>query len=321
MRLISIPLLLAPLFCFLTSFAIAAPDSFSQAKRLLRDHVYFDQNQTRGTFYCGCTFSWVGKSGGRTNLESCGFNVTKMPERAARIEWEHVVPASSGGRHMACWREGGRSNCQSTSESFNRMEADMFNLVPSVGSVNAMRSNNNYGMVAGGYEDLGACPTKVGNTDRIFEPRDEVKGAAARVTFYMSDRYNIRLSRGQQAVLKAWDRQYPVTSWELERNRRISRAMGHTNPFVTGELRWTQGYQPRGEGVLPPAMPIEMQASRSGRDTVQGDQHVIGNRRSKVYHLAEGCPSYSRVGQSNRVPFSTEEAAISAGYRKAGNCR
>ncbi|TXG81037.1 MAG: nuclease [Thermomicrobiales bacterium] len=47
---------------------------------------------------------------------------------------------------------------------------------------------------------------------------------------------------------------------------------------------------------------------------------VRGNRRSKVYHLFH-CPSYDAVGPKNRVEFVSEQAADSAGFRKAANCR
>lgn len=48
---------------------------------------------------------------------------------------------------------------------------------------------------------------------------------------------------------------------------------------------------------------------------------IIGNRRSRVYHLPTGCPSYGKVAPRNRVPFASEEAARAAGYRLAGSCR
>jgi len=46
---------------------------------------------------------------------------------------------------------------------------------------------------------------------------------------------------------------------------------------------------------------------------------IVGNRSSKVYHLAT-CPDFGKVAEQNRVPFATEAAAVAAGYRKAGNC-
>ncbi|MCA9774264.1 MAG: endonuclease/exonuclease/phosphatase family protein [Myxococcales bacterium] len=51
----------------------------------------------------------------------------------------------------------------------------------------------------------------------------------------------------------------------------------------------------------------------------EGAGPIIGNARSKVYHLP-GCPSYAAVGAGNRRPFASEAEAIAAGYRRAGNC-
>ncbi|HEJ4408020.1 TPA: endonuclease [Pseudomonas aeruginosa] len=303
----------------------AAPDNFSDAKRLLRQHVYQDQNLSQaGDFYCGCKWQWVGKSGGRMDLGSCGFQTNKHVDRAARLEWEHVFAASSFGRQRQCWRNGGRQNCQRTDPEFNRMEADLFNLVPAVGAANALRSDINYGMVSGPVEPLGACTTKVATTLRVVEPRNEVKGEAARITFYMADRYNIRLSEKQQQVLMAWDRTYPVSAWERERDRRISYAMGHHNPFVTGERKWVPGYKPQGSGQAAtsravPARQPEVPA-RQVQVAARQDGPVFGNKRSGVYHLPQGCPSYSQVSTKNRVQFSTEQEALAAGFRKAGNC-
>jgi deoxyribonuclease-1 len=51
------------------------------------------------------------------------------------------------------------------------------------------------------------------------------------------------------------------------------------------------------------------------------DAQIRGNRNSMIYHLSEGCPGYSQIGEQNRVLFESEQAALDAGYRKAGNCR
>lgn len=306
-----------------SSLAYSAPNDFSQAKRLLRQHVYHDQHQSGdGTFYCGCSWEWVGKSGGRIDASSCGFQTAAMQDRAQRIEWEHVMPISAAGQHRQCWRNGGRENCQKTDPVFNRMEADMHNLVPSIGSVNGLRSNIGFGMVAGKSVPLGACTTKIGNGVRAVEPREEVKGQAARITFYMADRYNIRLSDQQQKLLMAWDRTYPASQWEKERDRRIARAMGHHNPFVTGEKQWTRGYKPSGEGVKPVTAYAQQrkQASQPSSNNLASSTTVYGNRRSGVYHLPVGCPGYTQMSPANRVEFGSEAEAIAAGYRKAGNC-
>lgn len=309
--------------------AFAAPENFSQAKRLLRQHVYHDQNQSAaGDFYCGCKWQWVGKSGGRMDQASCGFRTEKMADRAERLEWEHLTAVSAVANQRQCWRDGGRKNCQRTDPVFNRMESDMHNVVPAIGAANALRSNINFGMVTGPSVPLGACTTKIGTSVRAVEPRNEAKGEAARVTFYMADRYNIRLSEQQQRVLIAWDRAFPVSAWERERDRRIAYSMGHHNPFVTGERQWVLGYKPLAEGVTagpgrvtpesvaPVASPVTQR--RASPAAMRGV--VRANKRSGVYHLPMGCPSYKQVSPQNTQEFATEAEALAAGFRKAGNC-
>lgn len=42
----------------------------------------------------------------------------------------------------------------------------------------------------------------------------------------MHDWYGLNMSRQQQQVFSAWNRLYPVSDWELERDRRIALIMG-----------------------------------------------------------------------------------------------
>ena len=246
---------LLPVVCF------AAPQNFEAAKREARDFVYFDRTDA-GTFYCGCTWAWTGRSGGRVDLDSCGYKVRSQEARAQRIEWEHIVPASNLGRLRQCWQQGGRKNCNATDPVFNVMEADLHNLTPSVGEINADRSNYNFGMLPGAKRQHGACNFRVSFSDRVAEPRDAVKGMIARVYFYMHDRYDLNMSRQQQQLFMAWHRQYPVSNWERERDNRIAGRMGHHNPFVTGEASWSLGHKNSGSGLkseIPSTHPVRQQ--------------------------------------------------------------
>lgn len=303
---------------------LAEPQSFSEAK-VAAKQVYLDRNASKqGTLYCGCSWRWTGKSGGRVDLASCGYTPRKNTNRAGRIEWEHVVPAWVLGHQRQCWQEGGRKHCKSTDPFFRVMEADVHNLAPSIGEVNGDRSNHLYGMVARNMPNqYGQCSTRTDFKARMTEPRDEAKGLVARVTFYMYDRYGLSMSKSQQRILMAWDRQFPVTQWERERDARVAKVMGHHNPFVTGEKAWTLGQKPSREGLL--AFGASAQTSRKQQDrpaaTVDTRRSIIGNRNSRVYHLPSGCPSYDRVTAKNRVPFSSAQEAQAAGYRLAGNCK
>lgn len=79
---------------------------------------------------------------------------------------------------------------------------------------------------------------------------------------------------------------------------------------------WTFRHEPAATAPAPAARALV--APRA--PTAAVDQHVIGNRRSHIYHLP-GCRDYSRIAAKNQVPFRTEADARAAGYRKAGNCR
>ncbi len=299
------------------------PATFSEAKVVAKQKIYLDQaSSAMGELYCGCKWTWVGKSGGRIDPKSCGYQTRKQQARAERTEWEHIVPAWTFGHQRQCWQNGGRAHCVDDDPVFRAMEADLFNLYPSVGEVNGDRSNFNYAMAPGVAPQYGQCPTRIDFDQRAAEPRDAVKGLVARTTFYMFDRYKLSMSRQQQQVLMAWDKQHPVSAWEKERNRRIAAVMGHSNPFVTGERSWTPGYKAVGDGLTSP---VPVKAARpAAQPTLAGGSGrgaIIGNRNSHVYHLPQGCPSYAQVSAKNKASFGSEAEAQAAGYRKAGNCK
>jgi deoxyribonuclease-1 len=299
------------------------PSTFSEAKVIAKQKIYLDQaNSAMGELYCGCKWTWVGKSGGRIDAESCGYQTRKQQSRAERTEWEHIVPAWTFGNQRQCWKNGGREHCVDDDPVFRAMEADLFNLYPSVGEVNGDRSNFNYGMASGVAPQYGQCKTRVDFNQKAAEPRDEVKGLVARTTFYMFDRYNLSMSRQQQQLLMAWDKQYPVSSWEKERDTRIAAIMGHSNPFVTGERRWTQSYKVVGAGLVStiPVNPTRV-TSQPTLASAADSGSIIGNRNSHVYHLSAGCPGYAQVAPKNQMTFDSESDALAAGYRKAGNCK
>ncbi|MDX3775259.1 endonuclease [Chromatiaceae bacterium AAb-1] len=296
------------------NYALAAPASFEQAKAELRRYVYHDRNQSDfGDFYCGCQWQWVGRSGGRVDLASCGYQVRAQQTRAERIEWEHVMPAHSFGQQRLCWQQGGRANCTANDPVFSRIEADMHNLTPAIGEVNGDRSNFRFGVLPATTPQYGQCNVQVDFKGRVVEPRDQIKGMIARIYFYMHDRYDLSMSRQQQQLLMAWDRQFPVSEWELERDRRIAARIGHHNPFVTGERHWSLQYRNQAEGIAKPE-------HNNAVNQPALSAPVRGNKRSKVYHLST-CPAYQSLKPENIEEFSSEQQAIQAGYRRAGNCR
>lgn len=291
---------------------LAAPQDFGRAKVEARQHVYHDRNEI-GDAYCGCTWQWAGRSGGRVDLAGCGYRIRAQANRAQRIEWEHIVPASSFGRQRQCWQQGGRAHCTATDPVFSAMEADLHNLTPVVGEVNADRSNYDFGMLPGVPPRHGQCDVRVDFAGRTMQPPAAFRGQIARTYFYMADRYDLRLAPAQQRLLMAWHRQHPVSAWERERNQRIQVRMGHGNFFVTGEREWQLHHRNSREGLissLPSATtpPVSAQPAPAH-----------GNRNSRIYHLPD-CPGYTAMADRNRVLFTSAAAAEAAGYRKALNC-
>ncbi|WP_136067105.1 endonuclease [Modicisalibacter radicis] len=228
----------------------APPTSFSAAKRLAESQVYYDQDES---FYCGCDFTFEGGP----DLASCGYQVRKQAKRAARIEWEHVMPAYDIGRQRQCWQEGGRDHCRATDPTFRSAEADLHNLVPSVGEVNGDRSNLRYGMATGASAyQYGQCSAKVDFEEDVFQPPASQRGNVARTYWHMRDEYGIRISRQQEQLFQAWAKQDPVDAWERERNRRIAAIQGSGNPYVSDETLPAQAILPTTSVANDPGLPV-----------------------------------------------------------------
>lgn len=212
--------------CFTLPASAEPPRTFYEAKKLAWK-LYADQPVE---FYCGCRYQ-----GNRVDLESCGYVPRKNAQRASRIEWEHIVPAWVIGHQRQCWQEGGRKLCSRSDEVFRRAEADLFNLVPSIGEVNGDRSNYRFAWLPQKPSQYGACPMVVDFKARRAMPREQVRGIIARTYFYMSDRYDLRLSSQERKLFEAWSKTYPVDDWERQRNQRLACVMGWGNPY-SGEV-------------------------------------------------------------------------------------
>ena len=219
------------------SFAIGntTNDSFSHAKKML-GQVYTDH---RITFYCGATYD----AQGNVTLPD-GFTTPKHEKRADKIEWEHALPAENFGQTFVEWREGapecvdnrskafkGRKCAEKVNAEYRMMQADMYNLFPAIGAVNALRSNFNYAMLAGEPATFGSCDMKISGNKT--EPPARARGQIARTYFYMQDSYSrYHMSSQQEQLMKAWDKQYPVDKWECTRAKRIEKLQGNENKFV-----------------------------------------------------------------------------------------
>lgn len=232
-------LLLSALLPLITPVALAfdarpagmAPEgmTFREAKRFLMSDVHRPGEKD---YYCGCDIRAQGRKW-LVDWETCGFEPRRNAERASRIEWEHVVPASEFGRQRACWRDGGRKNCTRNDPVFSAMEGDPYNLLPVVGEVNGDRGNLKFGMVpeqAG--QGYGACGSRVDFKAGVFMPRPDARGDVARTYLYFRERYGLKLARQSEQLYAAWGRADPVDARECRRARVIARKTGIENPIL-----------------------------------------------------------------------------------------
>lgn len=184
------------------------------------------------TFYCDCDISWVSNKKLIPDLNSCNYTPRKQPERANRIEFEHIVSAWEFGHQRQCWQKGKRKYCQKHDAMFNKMEGDLHNLVPTVGEVNGDRSNYRFNIIEGEPRVYGACDAEVHFKRRVFEPRDSVRGDIARTYFYFEKQYSLRISKSQKKLFAAWNKLDPVDENECQIHSLKTKIQGNSNPFV-----------------------------------------------------------------------------------------
>lgn len=215
-------------------FGNSTNESFNNAKNLLLSI----HNIHRVTLYCEASYN----SQGRVLLLK-GFRTNKYKTRAHKVEWEHVVPAENFGMTFSEWRTGhklcihkgkkfkGRRCAEKVSREYRLMQADMYNLYPVIGAVNALRRNYNFQLLPNTPSSFGSCQMKISGNHA--EPPPQARGAIARTYLYMQANYpRYRMSMQQEKLMKAWDRQYPVNAWEWTRSKRIEEVQGNPNDFV-----------------------------------------------------------------------------------------
>jgi len=243
MRYLKLSVLVIFIFFIVASGSIAQESgnttvtSFTKSKRVLLEDVYPDHLIT---FYCGNPFSADKKV-----IPSDAYTPKKDNDRAKRIEWEHIVPASLFGKQFPAWTDGhpecvtssgnaykGRRCATKMVEAYQFMQADIHNLVPAIGEINGLRSSYPYGILSGEIREFGNCDMEIEN--KTAEPPPNVRGNIARIYFYMGYVYpDFDIvddnNRDMMNELRTAD---PVDEWECTRSKRIESLQGNENPFV-----------------------------------------------------------------------------------------
>jgi deoxyribonuclease I len=160
--------------------------NFTEAKKMART-IWAEEPYT---LYCGCKFD----KQSAIDFKSCGYVPGDM-RRAKRVEWEHIVPASWLGRQRPCWREPlcttkkgkkykGRKCCEKIDSVFRKAHADLYNLAPAIGEVNAARRDYRFSVMGLTPRDnsFNGCNLLISQQSRAVEPSEAAKGMIARAT-------------------------------------------------------------------------------------------------------------------------------------------
>lgn len=221
---------------------------FSAAKKMAR-WVY---SENKKSFYCGCNFTK-----NQVTASNCDIENIQKTKQARRIEWEHIVPASKFGKNLKPWRHGdpkctsksgkpfkGRRCARSVSQEFNRLESDLYNLVPAIGEINRLRSN--LPLVNTTHTKLikkfGSCETFVFENGVV--PRPSIRGWIARASLYMHYTYknhNI-LNLHEHNLFIEWFLNHSPQATEKKIAQRIFRVQGNHNPFISQYKELSQIY-------------------------------------------------------------------------------
>ena len=214
--------------------------NFYESKKILRD--IFQNNQY--TFYCNCRYKHK-----KPIFKTCDYKPYKNFKRANRIEWEHIVPASRFGKKFESWKYGnlkcvkngkkfkGRKCARKISKKFRLMEADLYNLQPTIGEINQQRQNFKMSIIPGEKRNYGKCDFEVQN--RFIEPSPNIRGDIARTYFYMAENYSdyIKLEKSELSLFSKWNEADPVDEWECKKSKLIQKSQKNLNKFLAKDCK------------------------------------------------------------------------------------
>lgn len=216
-----------------------ANESYQKSRKTLLENIYSDI-ETKKTIYCQIPFDNSGSF-----LFPDWFDPSKVIDRSHRIEIEHVIPAEEFGSYIKQWWSGdphclnkdntlykGRRCAEKTSRMFRLMQSDMYNLFPSVGSINAIRANHEFSEFPKFFPSLFQnCLIKV--ADNKIEIPDHAKGIVARVYLYFEQQYPFfKIKPHLKKLFIKWNAQHPVSKDECLRTSKIEKIQRNENIIV-----------------------------------------------------------------------------------------
>ena len=141
----------------------------------------------------------------------------------ARLEYRRQ-PLPHVGQIEHSWPKGRLSEAGDT---------DLHHLFPVIPEANLARLNLHFGKVLLPVWQQGG--SKSGPSRRgmpVFEVRKTQRGDTARAMFYVATMYDLKLDDAEEAALRVWHKQDPVSRAERARNERVESHQSSRNPFI-----------------------------------------------------------------------------------------
>lgn len=114
-------------------------------------------------------------------------------------------------------------------------KSDLHHLFPTDSVANGHRGHMTFGEVVRATKDMPCDGIQVGQNSHgeiVFEGPAEHKGDMARAIFYFAVRYHMDIDPREEAALRKWHEEDPVSPEEMKRNDMIEKIQGNRNPFV-----------------------------------------------------------------------------------------
>ena len=175
------------------------------------------------------------------NIEGECLDVKIYSKRRNIVEWDHILPMSLYKSFFPEWENGndqckkkGRNCARQISSFFNKIEADLYNIIPTQGSFNAFKGNSLF-FEGNDYEYkrhfCSFCSVAKQNKKIILED-SYTRGIVARAILYMNDTYIDILPEELKALYLTWHEKHPPREDECKKHFFIQKIQDLPNTYL-----------------------------------------------------------------------------------------
>ncbi|MBS0290371.1 MAG: endonuclease [Proteobacteria bacterium] len=218
------------LLYYQTIYAIAPNPLLT--KQSVFSHLLMIYEHHPFTFFCEQRFNKVGNL-----ISAC----QKCPN-ANSIQWMAIVPYQQIAKNLQCFNQKlcvnkqglsfkGLRCCQKIDSHFRFASLDLHNFVPENILIKKQRRQYAFAEIVN-HPHSKQCLFEVDKKNKIIMTLGDRLGAIARTYLYMRDTYRTSLDENEISRYLRWHQQFPPTTWEREKNRKIKAIQGNGNPYI-----------------------------------------------------------------------------------------